>query len=129
MLIPRKSKDLVPDVAKEMGLDEELVQEVVIAYWEELKKSIVEMRHYNINVYKLGRFKIKRWKLDELIDKYMNIKKYLNPVVFRDYAIIQNADKILEKAINLSIMVQKEDTKKLKVKERKNEKISKGDMA
>lgn len=72
---PRKSKDLIPIVAEELGVSQQLVSEVTSFYWQEIRKSLSSLKHARIHVTNLGDFTIKYWKLDDKIDKLENFKE------------------------------------------------------
>lgn len=65
---PKKAKDFIPDVASELAMPEDLVQEVVMYYWEEVRKSLSSLKHQRVHLTNLGDFVIKHWKIDEKIE-------------------------------------------------------------
>jgi hypothetical protein len=66
-LKPKKSKDLIEEVAKQTGLSEHLVKEITDFYWQEVRKSLSSLKHARIHVTNLGDFTIKHWKIDDKI--------------------------------------------------------------
>lgn len=64
---PKKAKDFIPEVAKELNLPEELVKDIVLYYWEEIRKSMSSLKHQRIHATNLGDFTIKHWKIDDKI--------------------------------------------------------------
>lgn len=70
---PKKSKDLIPEVAKQTGLSEHLVKEITDFYWQEVRKSLSSLKHARVHVTNLGDFTIKHWKID---DKIANLEKF-----------------------------------------------------
>jgi hypothetical protein len=74
-LKPRKSKDLIPIVAEELNLSQQMVSDVTSFYWQEIRKSLSSLKHSRIHVTNLGDFTIKHWKLDDKIDKLENFKE------------------------------------------------------
>ena len=64
---PKKSKDLIEEVAKQTGLSEHLVKEITDFYWQEVRKSLSSLKHARIHVTNLGDFTIKHWKIDDKI--------------------------------------------------------------
>lgn len=66
---PRKSKELIPIVAKEVMLSENLVQDVVDYYWQEVRKSLSSLKHSRIHIANLGDFTTKHWKVDDKIKR------------------------------------------------------------
>jgi hypothetical protein len=74
-LKPRKSKDLIPIVAEELGLSQQMVSDVTSFYWQEIRKSLSSLKHARIHVTNLGDFTIKHWKLDDKIEKLETFKE------------------------------------------------------
>lgn len=70
---PKKSKDLIPEVAKELEISEHLVKEITEFYWQEIRKSLSSLKHARIHITNLGDFTIKSWKIDskiEMLEKF-----------------------------------------------------------
>jgi nucleoid DNA-binding protein len=72
-LKPKKSKDLIPEVAKQTELSEHLVKEITDFYWQEVRKSLSSLKHACVHITNLGDFTIKHWKID---DKITNLEKF-----------------------------------------------------
>ena len=72
---PRKSKELIPIVAEELGLSQQMVSDVTSFYWQEIRKSLSSLKHARIHVTNLGDFTIKHWKLDDKIEKLETFKE------------------------------------------------------
>lgn len=64
---PKKAKDFIPNVAEELSLSEECVNDAVMFYWQEMRKSLSSLKHSVVHATNLGDFKIKHWKIDEKI--------------------------------------------------------------
>lgn len=64
---PKKAKELIPWVAKKLSVSEVLVNDVVFFYWEEVRKSLSNLKHSRIHITNLGDFIIKNWKIDDKI--------------------------------------------------------------
>jgi nucleoid DNA-binding protein len=66
-LKPKKSKDLIEEVAKQTGISEHLVKEITSFYWQEVRKSLSSLKHARIHITNLGDFTIKHWKIQDKI--------------------------------------------------------------
>ena len=66
---PRKAKEFIPDTSKDLKHPQELVEEVINFYWEEVRKSLSSLKHQRIHITNLGDFTIKHWKIDEKIER------------------------------------------------------------
>lgn len=64
---PLKAKDFIPQVADQLDHPKELVKDVVDYYWQEVRRSLSNMKHSRVHVTNLGDFVTKHWKLDEKI--------------------------------------------------------------
>jgi nucleoid DNA-binding protein len=66
-LRPKKAKEFIDDVAKEVGVAKEVVENVIGFYYRELRQSLSALVHNRIHVSNLGDFVIKHWKVDDKI--------------------------------------------------------------
>jgi nucleoid DNA-binding protein len=76
-LRPKKAKELIPDVAKETDLSEQLVKDIIDFYWQEVRKSLSSLKHSRVHITNLGDFTIKHWKLDDMIEMLERFKENL----------------------------------------------------
>lgn len=65
---PRKAKEFIPTTSKKVELDSLLVEDVVLFYWQEIRKNLSSLNHVRIHLSNLGDFTIKHWKLDEKLE-------------------------------------------------------------
>jgi len=72
-LKPIKAKTLIPEVASENNLSEELVSAVITFYWQEVRKALSSLKHSRVHITNLGDFVIKHWKLNE---KTIKLEKF-----------------------------------------------------
>jgi len=68
VLRPRKAKEFIPEVSKELDCSEILVKDVIDFYWQTIRKSLSNLSHSRIHITNLGDFTIKHWKIDDKID-------------------------------------------------------------
>jgi hypothetical protein len=69
-LVPKKAKDFKKPTATDLGLPEDLVNNVIDFYWEKVRKHMSALDYANIKIPNLGIFKAKHWKIDETVVKY-----------------------------------------------------------
>lgn len=76
---PKKVKDLIPELAKQLQLSEQEVQSVLDVYWDKIRKTLSSLEHNRVNLKGLGTFYIKPWSLDkrlkindQIISKYVD---------------------------------------------------------
>lgn len=124
---PKKAKDFVGDVAKELELSEDLVKEVVSFFWSKVRNGLSDLKHHTITVPNLGTFKVRRNKMNDLAKKSENIMQYSDPTEFKQYAAYTHASNRLKKINHLQALLDEEYRRKEEVKQRRNEESS-GDM-
>lgn len=102
-MYPKKSKDLIPRVASELSLPEDLVKDFVKFYWEKVRASLSSLEHVKVHVHNLGDFNIKHWKIDETIASYQKYdEKKENEGKFNKYDNVTTVAKLhhLKEMIN-----------------------------
>jgi exonuclease III len=66
-LKPKKAKELIPAVAEQVSLPEQVVKDIVLTYWQEVRKSLSGLKHARVHITNLGDFTIMHWKIDDKI--------------------------------------------------------------
>lgn len=66
---PLKSKDLIPEVANELGLPIYIVDAIVKEYWKDVWENLTSLSAPKVHIENLGDFNIKYWLLDKEIQK------------------------------------------------------------
>lgn len=64
---PKKAKELIPAVAAEVKLPEQVVKDIVYTYWQEIRKSLSGLKHNRVHITNLGDFSVMHWKIDDKI--------------------------------------------------------------
>lgn len=64
---PKKAKELIPAVAAEVQLPEQVVKDIVYTYWQEIRKSLSGLKHNRVHITNLGDFSVMHWKIDDKI--------------------------------------------------------------
>jgi hypothetical protein len=64
-LKPKKIKDLIPRLAKELQISEKEVQSVLDAYWDSIRKTLSSMEYNRLFLKGLGTFYVKPWSIDK----------------------------------------------------------------
>jgi len=76
-LRPKKAKELIPEVAKDLDLSEQMIKDIIDFYWQEVRKSLSSLKHSRVHITNLGDFTIKHWKLDDMIEMLERFKENL----------------------------------------------------
>jgi nucleoid DNA-binding protein len=74
-LRPKKAKELIPNVASDLNVSEQLVKDITNFYWGEIRKSLSGLKHNRVHLTNLGDFTIKHWKLDDKIQMLETFKE------------------------------------------------------
>lgn len=76
---PKKVKDLLPQLSKELQLSEKEIKSVLDVYWDKVRKTLSSLDHNRLYLKGLGTFYVKPWRLDTrlkinnaLVDRYVN---------------------------------------------------------
>ena len=72
---PKKAKEFVDDVAKEVGFAKEVVESVIGFYYRELRQNLSDLSHNRVHVTNLGDFVTKHWKVDDKIEKLQKFEE------------------------------------------------------
>jgi len=64
-LRPKKTKELIPQIAKELQLSEEQVKSVIDIYWDQVRKTLSSLEYNRLFLRGLGVFYIKPWALEK----------------------------------------------------------------
>lgn len=76
MLKPIKAKDLIPELAKELNYDENLVRDVIDFYWRHVRKEVSSIKHCRVHLTNLGDFVVKHWRLKERIERLEQFEEF-----------------------------------------------------
>lgn len=124
-MVPRKTVELIKPTAEATNVSIELVQDLLSFYWIEVRKAIIEMRGHNIFVDSLGTFRMKFWKVPEVIEKYERMIAYYekkqveNKISFQRFAIMKELQIRLERVNSVHVLIKQDLVKKQEVKEKR----------
>ena len=123
---PKKSKTVLNDLHYELGLEENLVNDILDFYWQYVRKTVVTAAHPRINIENLGIFQVKYKALDKTITKYENAINKLGTENFNKYAKYDNMKSRLEILLKLKEEMQSEKQRKYHIKSNKYGDITRG---
>lgn len=69
-MIPKKPKDLYKELSEEMGISNELIEDLMEFYYKEIKDNMSNLKHLRIHVDGLGQFVIKEAYVRKCIPKF-----------------------------------------------------------
>lgn len=98
---PKKFKNILDEITKEIDCDKELISSVVDFYWESVRKSVHNVTYPRINIESFGSFKLKPKVLQKTISKYkITMLGFKNPEFSKyvRYQALKDRVEILERA-------------------------------
>lgn len=126
-MIPKKASDHIKPTAQELGVPEDLVQDLTAFYWSDVRKALVELKGHNIYVENLGTFQIKHWKLDDTEKSYQDtFRKYQErqetySMTFQRFSIMKDLQSQIDKIKGVRESWLRDQEKKEQVKNKRNE--------
>lgn len=125
-LNPKKPKEFFAPIAETFNINEQLVIDIVGAYWKDVKQSMLKGLSPNIVLEGLGTFKAKPWRLPETIAKYERIhNKYKtltdNPETasFQKFTILKETEQRLTILNELQVKINLESDKQKQIKHKR----------
>lgn len=109
---PRKSKELIPIVAEELGLSQQMVSDVTSFYWQEIRKSLSSLKHARVHVTNLGDFTIKHWKLDDKIEGLEKFKENFRQRGLQEIVTRFRTDEALFDLKAIKVLMEEEKQRK-----------------
>ena len=127
-MIPYKSKALYKEVAEELNIPINLVEDIIEYYYKEIKSNITGLKHLRINVEGLGQFVIKENFVKKTIPKYKKILSNHDTSTFTAYYNKKTIEAKLDLLIKMEEMIAKEDLKKENLIKKRNEEYTKTNL-
>lgn len=120
---PKKAKEFIKLAAEKAEVSEKLASSLINFYWNRVRNNINDVKHYNLSIENLGTFKLKHWKIDEVIDKY---KKKVSKMEgsFVQFTFKQELENRILNFENVKLLIDEKNIKFINIKNLKNEKIN-----
>ena len=121
---PKKAKKFEEDIAKEVEVHPQVVEDFIKFYYDLLRKHLSNLTYPKIFVQGLGTFVIRRKKLNSSIQKQKDILGNITKQTYKGYEKMVAVKDKLEKLNNMQAMHDEmlNDKKAWKEKKKKNEK-------
>tara|TARA_R100000781_G_scaffold103529_1_gene67156 strand:+ start:182 stop:541 length:360 start_codon:yes stop_codon:yes gene_type:complete len=103
-LKPKSHKAFFEEVAKEIGVHKDVVDDLVTFYYSKVRKSLSELEDTHISVANLGTFILRKSKLEKAIKRQKDILGNLEKMTYKGYdkyVPVKEKIKSLEKALEL----------------------------
>lgn len=117
---PKKSKELIPVVAKQLEMDEILVKKVIDFYWNSVRKSMEDLKYPDIQIANFGRFVIKQSTFDKKIQRYKDYLDNQDNLTFGKYYKYKQVEEGYAKMIEVKKYIDERNEKKKSFKQNKN---------
>lgn len=126
---PKKSKELVSEVAKDFPLSSDCIQAITSFYWREVSKCLTTLEAPKIHIENLGDFTIKHWLIDKEIARSESFATKSRKRHKEKYMAGLDINKRIELLKNIQIQIEEENQRKEFIYEhKKNSKKSSTDM-
>lgn len=120
-MIPKKSSQLYTEVAEDLNLPADLIEDVIQLYYKEVRKNLTGLKHPRINVEGLGQFVAKPGTVRKAIPRYKSYLDTHDTSTFSAYFNKKMLEEKVECLENLEKMICLEEEKKEQVKKLKDE--------
>ncbi len=101
---PKSHKAFFEEVAKEIGVHKDVVDDLVTFYYGKVRKSLSELEDTHISIANLGTFILRKSKLEKAIKRQKDILGNLEKMTYKGYdkyVPVKEKIKSLEKALEL----------------------------
>lgn len=118
-MIPYKSKNLYKEVAEELNVPINLVEDLIEQYYKEIKSNITGLKHLRVNVEGLGQFVIKENFVKKIIPRYKKALTNHDTSTFNAYHNKLMLEKKLIALENIEKQIAKLELKKQEIANKK----------
>jgi hypothetical protein len=118
-MIPKKSSALYKEVAEELNLPADLIEDFIEFYYKEIKANVTGLIHPRINVECLGQFVIRPVAVRKAIPRYKKALEKHDTSTFNAYHNKVLVEKKLAALEHMEKELSKADLKKEEIKQKK----------
>lgn len=120
-MIPKKSSILYKELAEEINVPLELVEDLIQTYYKTLRNELTNLTQPRINVDGLGQFVARQALISKSIERYKNVLDSHDTSTFRAYYNKKMLEEKVEKLEALDIKIKAQNQKKQNFINKKNE--------
>jgi len=118
-MIPKKYKEIYKELAEDLDIDQKFITNCVEFYYRNLRSSLTDLEHLNINCPGLGHFTVKNNTVEKDIKKFKKILENPKPYTLRSYQYHKQIKGLLIKLEEIKKKKKKEDLKQKEFLENK----------
>ena len=85
MLKAKNHKSFFEDVANDIGVHKDVVDDIITFYYSKIRKNLSELKDIDINIIGLGTFTIRKKKLEKAIKRNKDILGNLEKMTYKGY--------------------------------------------
>ena len=116
-LNPKSYKDFFSKIAKDCEVHEDLVDELIRFFYNEIRKSLEELEHTRIMLPNLGTFILRKSRLDRAIKRHKDMLGNIKKTTYIGYGNHLPVKDKLKKIVKAKIKAEKEKNNKKKWKD------------
>lgn len=110
---PKSHKSFFNDVAKEVGVHKDVVEDLIAFYYGKIRKNLSNLTDTHINISNLGTFKLRKKRLEKNIKRNKDIIGNLEKMTYKGYdKYIPVKNKLQKMEQALSMLNKKLENKK-----------------
>jgi hypothetical protein len=126
---PKKVSTIIKKTADDLDFPESLVDDVISFYWEKVRKTVNDIESHSLKINSLGTFKIKSWKLKDIIKKYEAYTKDLDEndrkyMTFQKHAILDATKDRLKNLYKVHKEIEEEKKREEEIKEKRKKYVN-----
>ena len=118
-MLPKNSKHFIIPTAEKLGIDTQVIEDVVTSYYSELRSALVNCDHHTFQIEGLGIFKVKVRELPKLLARYYKHVEVLKTETFNQMALKRDVENKLNRLQYLQSILNEEHKRKRKHLEEK----------
>jgi 4-alpha-glucanotransferase len=127
-MIPKKSSVLYKELAEEINIPIELVEDLIQTYYKTLRTELSNLSQPRINVDGLGQFVARQALIKKSIDRYKKVLDSHDTSTFRAYYNKKMLEEKVQKLESLDIKIKAQNQKKQDFINKKNEGSTKSNL-
>ena len=127
-MIPKKSSVLYKELAEEINIPIELVEDLIQTYYKTLRTELSNLSQPRINIDGLGQFVARQALIKKSIDRYKKVLDSHDTSTFRAYYNKKMLEEKVQKLESLEIKIKAQNQKKQDFINKKNESSTKSNL-
>lgn len=127
-MIPKKANQFCKQISEDLGVNASLVEDLIEAFYKEVRQNLSNLKHPRLNVEGLGHFAVKTNTVRKAIPRYQKCLENHDTSTFGAYYNKKMIEGKLESLIDIEKKISEQEVKKELFKQEKNESKSKGDL-